>query len=122
MYLCHDIQQYLKNEFKNLCGSRPTLSREQLSNFLTQTQHESIEVPDQEEFKFNEFLYIWYKSGTILKEPAELDLSKPISNYFISSSHNTYLDGNQLTSNSSTEAYKNVSRSEVTGGAILIAS
>ncbi|KAJ5162303.1 hypothetical protein N7492_007695 [Penicillium capsulatum] len=40
--------------------------------------------------------------------PKELDLSAPISDYFISSSHNTYLTGNQLYSDAAASAYSSV--------------
>lgn len=42
-------------------------------------------------------------------EPTAPDLSAPISDYFISSSHNTYLTGNQLYSDAAASAYTSVS-------------
>lgn len=39
----------------------------------------------------------------------DLDCSAPISDYFVSSSHNTYLTGNQLSSDAAASAYTSVS-------------
>ncbi|MCJ1251437.1 hypothetical protein MMC30_008670 [Trapelia coarctata] len=52
--------------------------------------------------------YMSSSKSNALRPADEVDLDYPISSYFISSSHNTYLSGNQLYGESSTEAYRNV--------------
>ena len=110
-YLSNAIQDHLKNVYQQHCGKELTLSREALVNFLEGTQVQSIEVPlEPATYSFEEFLrFLWSNHALdAMRAAAPKDLSKPISNYFISSSHNTYLSGNQLSSKSSIDAYKNV--------------
>lgn len=57
----------------------------------------------------NKFLKYMSSPDSNASDPTPpIDLSHPLSNYFVNSSHNTYLTGNQLYSQSSTDAYKNV--------------
>ncbi|KAL9580341.1 MAG: hypothetical protein Q9212_004552 [Teloschistes hypoglaucus] len=70
----------------------------------THSQKPSLETP----LDLHQFLqYLTSGKGDAVIPLEEQDLSYPLSNYFINSSHNTYLTGNQLYSESSTDAYKN---------------
>ncbi|KAJ5639706.1 uncharacterized protein N7484_007568 [Penicillium longicatenatum] len=52
--------------------------------------------------------YMKNPASRALGEAKEMDLSAPISDYYVSSSHNTYLTGNQLYSDAAASAYTSV--------------
>jgi len=106
------MQDHLKHVYDEVRGKEPLLTRQQFETWLATVQDQPIEL-EKDEYKCEEFLQVIYvHHGFDALKPVDVaakDLAKPLSNYFISSSHNTYLSGNQLSSKSSTEAYRYVS-------------
>jgi len=114
LYLSDTILAHLRVIFDGLRKTDELLTKERFAKFLHDVQETAIDLK-LETFKFEQFLEVLYYNHGLeaikYVDPAKKDLSKPISNYYISSSHNTYLSGNQLISKSTTDAYTNVSSS-----------
>lgn len=114
------VLPYLERIFNCHADDNKAWNAQQASTFIRYTQAGDPSSPvdglpadlaTKAELDFADFLrYMTSDASNIvgaLREE-ELDLSYPLSSYFISSSHNTYLTGNQLSSVASTDAYKNV--------------
>ncbi|KAK4222070.1 PLC-like phosphodiesterase [Podospora fimiseda] len=112
-YLSPTILTYLQNIYAQNGSSSSGWTAEQTAVFL-----KSIQQDDESELALelatpawdikNFLKYMTSSVTSLVAPPQEQDLSWPLSAYFISSSHNTYLTGNQLSSDSSADAYKNV--------------
>jgi hypothetical protein len=108
------VLSHLQKLYAAHAGSDNTWSTEKAATFLKDVQHDTeaeraVELAGGKPWDFNSFLRYMTSSVThAVAPPREEDLSWPLSSYYISSSHNTYLTGNQLSSDSSADAYKNV--------------
>ncbi|KAM0264769.1 hypothetical protein ACHAQJ_000594 [Trichoderma viride] len=106
---------YLKRLFESHATPDGKWTNEQVKVFLQKVQGNGImseaatQLLSTPDLDFNGFLAHMTSShsGVILPMKNE-DFSWPLASYYISSSHNTYLTGNQLSSDSTTGAYTNV--------------
>lgn len=101
-----DFQRFLIHEQHDTLLARDKL---QLSNFM-RTFIQDIDREVQEPyFTSDEFLdYLFSKHNELWDRQCDrvyMDMKQPLSSYWIASSHNTYLTGDQLKSESSCEAY-----------------
>ncbi|KAI1371099.1 PLC-like phosphodiesterase [Hypoxylon crocopeplum] len=88
--------------------------KDSIVEFLHHSQADKVTDPSGhiaglDELDFAGFLhYMTSSAANALAPPLDQDLSWPLASYYISSSHNTYLTGNQLNSDSNADAYRNV--------------
>ncbi|KAI3400919.1 hypothetical protein diail_1126 [Diaporthe ilicicola] len=114
------ILRYLTNVFNCHADDNKSWHTAQASTFIRCTQagdpessHEGLpaDLTAKEQLEFSDFLHYMTSDASNIVGPcktSDQDLTYPLSSYFVSSSHNTYLTGNQLYSESSTDAFKNV--------------
>lgn len=110
----------MMSHLRSIFDSQQSLAPEQLSllhGFLISNQmidphklSEYLNAPGANQgYDFTAFLAFMASPVSNAQGPLEeQDLGYPIASYFINSSHNTYLTGNQLYGESSTDAYRNV--------------
>jgi len=125
------VLAYLKGIFRNFSSTSQeeygvtnrVLDHASAINFLDSVQSQKImsdrldtQCPSlkYDNIQVSDFLtYMASSEGDAMAPPNPRDTSQPISNYFISSSHNTYLPGHQLLSRASVEPYRNVCESNL---------
>lgn len=104
--------------FKKYCNPvNETMSVEEFLKFLRAEQGDVIETQTAVSmiesihlnFPLNKFKFYNFLRSSInsFRKPYSPPLNFPLSDYFMASSHNTYLEGDQLTSNSSSNQYIN---------------
>jgi phosphatidylinositol phospholipase C delta len=114
-YIDGTLLTSLRRVFSTYAGPDNQWDKDQISLFEAHIQSERFSdllsdiVDSPSSLKFSDFLrYMTSPIANALRPASQEDVSWSLSNYFISSSHNTYLTGNQLSSDSSVEAYKDV--------------
>ncbi|KAF4101228.1 1-phosphatidylinositol 4,5-bisphosphate phosphodiesterase gamma-2 [Onychostoma macrolepis] len=102
----YDFQNFLLYRQKDAWARNFNQVQELMTSFISDTMRKTnnptLTVGEFLSFLFSKENSIWDEK---FSELCPLDMNNPLSHYWINSSHNTYLTGDQLRSDSSTEAY-----------------
>lgn len=99
--------------FNRLKDGEETLSITSFNEFVRFQRPSGYEYDQtfliKDSYDFSAFHMAWVQLGTSAQGPLPpKDLSRPLTHYFISSSHNSYLVGDQLNTKANAEAYRDV--------------
>ncbi|NWX44795.1 PLCG1 phosphodiesterase, partial [Steatornis caripensis] len=102
----YDFQKFLLHDQKEPWASDVGMVRDYMCSYLKEGSSEAADPS----FQLDEFLtYLFSKENMVMDAKYERvvpeEMNHPLSQYWISSSHNTYLTGDQFSSESSLEAY-----------------
>ncbi|NWZ94653.1 PLCG1 phosphodiesterase, partial [Nesospiza acunhae] len=102
----YDFQKFLLHDQKESWASDVGVVRDYMCSYLKESSNDASEPS----FQLDEFLtYLFSKENMVMDAKYERvvpeEMNHPLSQYWISSSHNTYLTGDQFSSESSLEAY-----------------
>jgi phosphatidylinositol phospholipase C, delta len=113
--LSPDLKSHVREIIRQYSGGKDILTPREFADFLRSSQdaiadkaYENLELPIKGDVTSEALEGYLLSSDNEAVQVEEQDLTKPLSDYFISSSHNTYLVGNQVAGEASTEGYISV--------------
>ncbi|PHH60304.1 hypothetical protein CDD81_1859 [Ophiocordyceps australis] len=108
----HEFLAFLRNVQEEDVGSNKAMWERQFARLVRKQRAEYAEGFDSDQhgaIVMSEAAFVGFLSsrlnGPLVEEPHEYTLDRPMNEYFISSSHNTYLLGRQVAGQSSVEGY-----------------
>lgn len=107
------IAKHIKSIYEAELKEHGFKSKEDIQKYWGHAQGGEVQIPEEykdgQPLSFQEYGHMLQTANALAElGPETQDFDRTLSNYFISSSHNTYLTGHQLYGVASTDGYKNV--------------
>ena len=113
--LSPELKSHIREIIRQYSRGKDTFSPHEFADFLRSSQgaitdeaYEKLELPIKGDVTADLLEEYLLSSGNEAVKITEQDLSRPLNEYYVSSSHNTYLIGNQVAGEASVEGYISV--------------